>query len=874
MANLVMTSSQVYRPIISWSVAQQRVIVTGTNVDANNQKFFISTTFPTETVEVLAVRAISINFFNYTFDGGILNQFGTFADNDSGFKNMANHAPRTAAKNAADAGTFRIIGIRRNSAGVKVGITTIGGTSMIPVSFNVPPPVPTPTLFFVGATDQPLFSWSSTGTTSSHRIHRSTDGVNFTFIEEVPSGTTFYQGVTLNIGDTYYYKIERVSLGRYSDFSNTLEVAFEFNPPILDSVIFSPTNVDMNISWTNNSNVAPNFIVQARLLNGVFQTIANVTGTTVTHEPPAINFNEIVEYRVANTSGSFTTPYSSILSDLFGFTVDRPLLTDIDIVQGNNNQSAINIDWNPTSADTSIFQYIIQRSLHPAFQDFTEFIVGGNITTFTDLSPLTDASFYYYQIFAVARGVVNIPTDSFVFTNSIKSNTLGLQYFAIPEPPTGLTATLIYFDFVDLSWVNNYNANDRVGFSYVLQYKVGNTWVDFETINDLLDEFRLDELDFDTSYTIRIIVRNDVNGLEAWSGESIDIKTLRPPSGELVSNPITGITNSSCGGSDGSLQLFGVINFFYNLTLTDLAGDEYTATTDLFLTTFTGLTSGWYFLEMEAKNADKVLRGIGGKLLPTNSVQWIKVGTNNSTLSGSTFTTTDEEELPIELVGSGSTSTNLTVSLPSATVETFIYSSDKVLLGSFNGAKASLSGFKPQKLYIYSIDINGCTYLEIAVIKCLIDYSLGGIQRIYIAEWDNTFSANYDNREVMSFSDFDSTWYELPNNTINSFTQSYNKNAQGIYMSSNLSITLQNDGTIDWEDMVFILDKRWVIVLKDNNGRYWVFGQYNGATSDVIGRSTGEINGGNNVFTIVFTDVNGESVLSGINKTYVINNIV
>ena len=74
--------------------------------------------------------------------------------------------------------------------------------------------------------------------------------------------------------------------------------------------------------------------------------------------------------------------------------------------------------------------------------------------------------------------------------------------------------------------------------------------------------------------------------------------------------------------------------------------------------------------------------------------------------------------------------------------------------------------------------------------------------------------------------------------------------------------------------MVFILDKRWVIVLKDNNGRYWVFGRYNGATSDVIGRSTGELNGGNNTFTIVFTDVNGESVLSGINKNYVINNIL
>ena len=258
----------------------------------------------------------------------------------------------------------------------------------------------------------------------------------------------------------------------------------------------------------------------------------------------------------------------------------------------------------------------------------------------------------------------------------------------------------------------------------------------------------------------------------------------------------------------------------------------------------------------------------------------ISLGTDGSPniqlpdLLGATFTTTDEEELPIEIVGSGSSTTNITVSYLSATVETSIYSSDRVLLGSFTGATASLSAFKPDTLYIFATDENGCTFLSLAIIRCLNNYSIGGIQKIYIGQWNNTFSANYDNREVMSFSNFNSTWYELPNNTINSFSQSYNKNDQGIYMSSNLSVTLQNDGTIDWEDMVFILDKKWVIVLKDNNDRYWVFGQYNGATSDVIGRSTGELNAGNNTFTIVFTDVNGESVLSSLNKNYVINNIV
>lgn len=255
---------------------------------------------------------------------------------------------------------------------------------------------------------------------------------------------------SLASGVTYYYRLSAYNALGSSPYSNVLVIttAIPAIPSGLTAAAASENQI--NLTWSDNSNNESSFRIE-RSLTADFAAVTPINvGVNVNsyHDTP-VEADTTYYYRVIavnalgeslpSAAASVTTPSAPVIpADPTG--LNNTLVT----------ATRVDLEWTDNSNNETGF--IIQRATDPDFtNDLISFETGTNTISFSDTSVAPDTT-YYYRVCAV-----NVVGNS-GFTNVVTVITPAL----VPAAPSGLNATVIGANRVDLSWSDN--AGNETGF--------------------------------------------------------------------------------------------------------------------------------------------------------------------------------------------------------------------------------------------------------------------------------------------------------------------------------------------------------------------------------------------------------------------------
>jgi len=147
------------------------------------------------------------------------------------------------------------------------------------------------------------------------------------------------------------------------------------------------------------------------------------------------------------------------------------------------------------------------------------------------------------------------------------------------------------------------------------------------------------------------------------------------------------------------------------------------------------------------------------------------------------------------------------------------------------------------------------------------NYWTGADEDYYVSGLDADFFTSIKIKEFID-STLPTAWFEILMDTKGAqFGQVLNRTKQGFIFSSTLELTIPHADNAKWKTLVDFLTNRYIVVFLDNNKQYWCMGYRLGAKSDGYKRS-------NNEYILTLNAIDDNKILTNIDETYVINNII
>jgi titin len=339
------------------------------------------------------------------------------------------------------------------------GDSDYSNTSAGMTDVDTPPITPSQLTATVVTPSTVTLAWSNNSSNSDgYTIERSTDGVNYAPITVVGPTETRYADINLASWTTLFYRVwgfngagasgyDTVTivfpLTTPGDPSNLSVVTFDNGMPVPGQV----NTAEATLTWTNNT-VSPNleegFTIE-RSNDGVnFTQIATTAAGVTTLTDTNLAGNVTYYYRVRafningysnySNTGSGTTPYS--------IPPTPQALTPTPV-----SDTEIDLFWTENYADPASFN--VQESLtksHGWVKIATVLPTeGGNVTTYA-VTGLTPGTTYWFRIQAAN-------TTGHSRASAVRSGT------TFPADPSSLMAAAYLPNQINLSWVNNSNAD-------------------------------------------------------------------------------------------------------------------------------------------------------------------------------------------------------------------------------------------------------------------------------------------------------------------------------------------------------------------------------------------------------------------------------
>lgn len=203
-----------------------------------------------------------------------------------------------------------------NNAGTSVSSTTEANVTTRPSSgkrYAFTPPVPTApgSLTFSGVSGTAMtLHWTDLSSNEAgFAIYRSTDGVNYSFVNQVAAGATSSLESGLTVNTTYHWKVYAVSAGALSTALSGSQVTTCQGPNISNIPV---TNLILNYKFNGNANDANGNN------NGTLQSAPSLTADRFGKAASAYSFNGSSQY--VSTTNSYFDPNSYSMSIWFKTT--------------------------------------------------------------------------------------------------------------------------------------------------------------------------------------------------------------------------------------------------------------------------------------------------------------------------------------------------------------------------------------------------------------------------------------------------------------------------------------------------------------------------------------------------------------------------
>lgn len=744
-------------------------------------------------------------------------------------------------------------------------------------------------------------NWNQIADEGANQIHLYKNDVLYQVFTN--TGTTSYTDYDVDCGQSYTYKIQTVLTGTscQSDFSNELTNSVVIDPPEITSIDDETSTAIIGGVLTYYPKLRINYDVVDKRTSYVdlykdgvvvqsynyFSNIADVP--TYNYQDFDLQPNTEYNYQAITTlTGTSCSGISTIETAEIPIVLTAPSGLTASLV---NVPSEVQLDW--TITDTGSSKYIIERSTSPT-AGFVQFgIVEHDVVTFINDTALINGTTYYYRV----RGAV-LQFDDPIY--SPYSEVVAITYYEA-RPPTGITCTNpVFYDFTSIQWDNNYLAGSvAAGYlNYVQQQLDSGGWFTVTTLPLSATTYTITGLDPATSYNFRVAIGKD-GFIGAAAGEVATCSTLALPDPFCpLDNKFTISGTTSCGASDGSIEInnFDDYEYFYSFTIEDLQGNPYSFNSS---GVATGLSSNYYFITATP---------ITGFLRDSCRIDNIIVPDDANTMSVDNTIIrpaicagfdTSGGRIVFDIDDTGA-STGWTTSLynTNPTLIRTVESVDENLIIIDNLAAdtyfAIIENSEGCKLFIPSVvvptgegDPSGTNPVNSSNLGY--KFSLAGVKEVYITEWSQAIDWNnwsisdedyyisgldtneFQSTKIKEFTTTGLTWYSLPNDgTTYEFSQRLDKVRQGFVFNDVLTLSIPKGESSKWSNLTSVLSNRYVVVFKDNNGFWWTFGYKRGAevSSYTYGITT------INEYSIEFTSVSDNKILTALDEQWAINNIL
>ena len=566
--------------------------------------------------------------------------------------------------------------------------------------------------------------------------------------------------------------------------------------------------LEVDLSWTYTDSQADDYELY-RSLNGVDYTLisSGTTGTTG-YTDTSVNYCTTYYYRVRSLSEVSESDYSNVEEVLIQLTINTPTIT------GSTDFSTNTVSFNWTN-DTGQTAIEIYRSVNAGGFSLIDTVSSGT-TGYTQSSLSLCDNTYNYRI----RYVNGDCTYSF-------SNT-----YSSEDKPTLSLGTLIgegiSIDTIQLNWSIIQGGetaieiwrNSGSGFLLLDTISSGSTsYIDTPVEQNVLYQYRVRQIYYDCTYNFTNIVEVEIGSLIPFCSQT---------------NPFT-VSASTCGNSDGTISINNVdYLLYYNFVLTDVNNVTYPSTTG---GTFTGLSSGYYFLEAIP---------FTNEFRDTCQFEWIELNDSDSTIgvTGQTISQAicgsfDQQDGRIIYEFSGITQPfSYTLYDKNKNINLSGTSNNPLILEGLNGG-----------IY-YGIIDDGCSFLIKFSIQESSAWSVPNIKNLYIfawsehTDWNNWSTENdddyYGGVDTLKFQSTkikefvwaaeQPSWFYIPIDNINvTFNQVLNKTRQGFTFNNELTMAFAIYDETHWRTIDVLRKNKWTVVFQDNNDNWWTFGYELGA---------------------------------------------
>ena len=301
--------------------------------------------------------------------------------------------------------------------------------------------------------DNPLYlnvSWTNVASDAiGFHIQRSTDGVHFTTIENVPATWGSYDDPSVVEG-TYYYRVQTFSATGDGGISPVASAtAFLAAPVNLQATV--TTTGTVNLTWTNVSKLATGlqlFAVDADdntvLVDGSVDPTATSYSVTQFADGTPLTPGATYWFYLMPTGDIPAFEPSQWARVVNGFAAPA----EVDVTASGDGQLTLN--WTDVGDETG---YQIESSSDGVHYNFVA-TVGANVTTYTQGGLLETANLYY-RVMALGSG------GTVVCVYDVKARTA-----VSPNAPTNLVVTPLAGGSFQLTWDDNSSNEDGYSVSF------------------------------------------------------------------------------------------------------------------------------------------------------------------------------------------------------------------------------------------------------------------------------------------------------------------------------------------------------------------------------------------------------------------------
>jgi len=403
-------------------------------------------------------------------------------------------------------------------------------------TFSPPPAAPTNLAATSAGSSQINLSWMDNATTESgFKIYISTTNgfipgptnLLTTIGSSAGTGLTVnYPSMGLVSGVTYYYQVSASNAGGETPATNVGPVVPINQVSAMTSATApsAPTNLVANtvtsssvlLNWLDNANNEAGFKVERKLSTApTYTEIASAVppsanpdftgiGSTIAHTDGTVLPNTTYNYRVRAFNGGGNSPFTN---EITVTTLPNPPAAPTGLAVSTISNSQLDLSWVDNSTDETNF--VIERSLDNfatmPVSITTSGFAGTGTRSFSDTG-LLGGTLYYYRVKATNAG------GSSAYTGIVARATL-------PDPPaapTGLTATPVSSDQINLAWTD---VATETGYEVEMKQGVAGTYSTVATTGVNQVTANITGLNGNTLYYFRVRATN-ATGASGYSNEA------------------------------------------------------------------------------------------------------------------------------------------------------------------------------------------------------------------------------------------------------------------------------------------------------------------------------------------------------------------